>query len=44
MAEAQVLPRQKVRYTYREYLKLPDDGRRYQIIKGELFMAPAPSP
>jgi len=34
----------KVGYTYQDYLKLPDDGKRYQIIQGKLFMAPAPSP
>ena len=29
-------------YTYDDYLTLPDDGRRYEIIEGELFMSPAP--
>ncbi len=28
--------------TYDDYLELPDDGNRYQIIGGELFMTPAP--
>ena len=29
--------------TYDDYLTLPDDGRRYEIIEGELFMSPAPT-
>jgi len=35
---------EKKRYTYRDYLSFPDDGYTYQIIDGEVFMAPAPSP
>lgn len=31
-------------YTYREYLALPDDGKRYEIIDGDLFVSPAPRP
>ncbi len=30
-------------YTYQDYLKLPEDGMRYEIIDGELFMSPAPT-
>ena len=30
-------------WTYQDYLHLPDDGKTYQIIGGELIMAPAPS-
>ena len=30
-------------YTYQDYLKLPDDRNRYEIIEGELIMGPAPS-
>lgn len=26
-------------YTYEDYLNLPDDGKRYEIIEGELIMA-----
>ena len=44
MTEVQIPVQEKVRYTYKDYLELPDDGKRYQIIQGELFMAPAPSP
>jgi len=29
--------------TYQDYLQLPDDGNRYEIIKGELYVSPAPS-
>jgi Uma2 family endonuclease len=32
----------KVALTYRDYAALPDDGRRYQILDGELFVTPAP--
>lgn len=31
------------KYTYADYLQLPDD-RRYELIEGELQMAPAPTP
>jgi Uma2 family endonuclease len=30
--------------TYDDYLSLPNDGKRYEIIGGELFMSPAPEP
>ncbi|MFG0318939.1 MAG: Uma2 family endonuclease [Planctomycetota bacterium JB042] len=29
-------------WTYADYCALPDDGRRYQIVEGELFVNPAP--
>lgn len=31
-------------WTYADYERLPEDGWRYEVIRGELFMAPAPSP
>ena len=31
-------------YTYRDYYNMPDDGNRYEIIDGELYMMAAPSP
>ncbi len=31
-------------FTYDDYLALPDDGKRYEVIKGDLSMTPAPSP
>lgn len=34
---------QKTHYTYADYLALPDDGRRYEIIEGELFVTPSPT-
>lgn len=30
-------------FTYEDYIQLPDDGKRYEIINGELYMIPAPS-
>jgi len=33
---------QKKIYTYQDYLNLPNDRNRYEIIKGELIMTPAP--
>jgi Uma2 family endonuclease len=32
-----------LRLTYRDYLLLPED-RRYEVIEGELYMTPAPTP
>jgi len=41
MAEKFLLPMPPL--TYRDYCELPDDGTRYEIIEGELFMTPSPS-
>jgi Uma2 family endonuclease len=30
--------------TYEDYVELPDDGKRYEILDGELFVTPAPVP
>jgi Uma2 family endonuclease len=30
-------------WTYEDYLRLPDDGRRYEIIEGVLYVANAPA-
>ena len=30
-------------YTYEDFLGLPDDGKRYEIIDGELYVAPSPT-
>jgi Uma2 family endonuclease len=30
-------------WTYADYLQLPEDGRRYEIIKGVLYVSPLPS-
>ena len=37
-------PLQRLVFTYEDYAELPDDGRRYEIIDGELLMSPAPTP
>src|SRR4051794_32275062 len=29
-------------WTYADYLRLPDDGRRYEVIRGILYVSPAP--
>ncbi len=34
---------QKIRVSYDDYLILPDDGKRYQIVDGEVYVSPAPS-
>jgi len=33
----------RIKYTYQDYLNLPDDGKRYELINGELVMTPAPN-
>jgi Uma2 family endonuclease len=35
-------PRQG-QWTYKDYAALPDDGHRYEIVDGVLFMAPSPN-
>ena len=32
------------RWTYDEFARLPADGNRYEVIGGELFVTPAPTP
>jgi Uma2 family endonuclease len=34
---------EKKKYTYEDYLKIPEDVR-YELIEGELFMTPSPIP
>jgi Uma2 family endonuclease len=36
------VPRRK-RWTYDDYAAIPDDGQRYEIVWGELYVMPAPS-
>ncbi len=31
------------KWTYEDYLRLPDDGRRFEVIRGVLYVMPAPS-
>ncbi len=33
---------EETRLTYEDYMELPNDGKRYEIIGGELHVAPAP--
>ena len=33
----------QVKFTYDDYRQLPDDGKRYEIIDGELYMATTPT-
>lgn len=35
---------EEIRLTYEDYAKLPNDGHRYELVDGELFMSPAPKP
>ena len=30
-------------WTYADYAAIPDDGKRYEILEGVLYMSPAPS-
>lgn len=31
-----------IKYTFQDYVTLPENGKRYEIMEGELFMTPAP--
>ncbi|HEY5596635.1 MAG TPA: Uma2 family endonuclease [Candidatus Bipolaricaulota bacterium] len=33
---------QQIILTYEDYVHLPDDGKRYEILEGEVFVTPAP--
>ena len=37
------IPLGRIRLCYDDYVGLPADGRRYEILDGELFVTPAPS-
>jgi Uma2 family endonuclease len=47
MLEATLAPTRKWpvqgQWTYKDYLQLPNDGKRYEIIHGVLYVANAPS-
>lgn len=30
-------------WTYEDYLQLPDDGKRYEVLEGKLYVSPSPS-
>ncbi len=36
--------KERVKFTYEDYLCLPDNGKRYQVIEGDVYMVPAPTP
>ncbi len=38
------VPEGRIALTYAEYAELPNDGRRYEILDGELAVTPAPVP
>lgn len=42
LSQTQPWPEQG-QWTYEDYVRLPDDGRRYEIIEGVLYVANAPS-
>lgn len=37
------IPEGKIVLTYEDYVQLPNDGKRYEILEGELAVTPAPS-
>lgn len=40
---AAVYKTKKKKFTYQDYLNLPEDGKRYEVIEGELVMVAAPN-
>ncbi|MCL0057380.1 Uma2 family endonuclease [Dehalococcoidia bacterium] len=36
--------KEKIRFTYEDYLRLPNDRKQYQIIEGEVCVVPSPAP
>lgn len=36
-------PATSTKLTYDDYMELPDDGKRYELIDGELILSPSPS-
>lgn len=43
MGIALIQQSEKIKFTYEDYLQLPDDGKRYELIDGELYMSTAPT-
>lgn len=37
------MPEPSTRFTYQDYLALPDDGKLYEVLDGELVLNPAPT-
>jgi len=44
MAPESYLPPLSGEWTYEDYARLPDNGFRYEVIRGALYMSPAPRP
>jgi Uma2 family endonuclease len=44
LAMVMTRPGAEVPFTYREYALLPDDGRRHELIEGDFYVTPAPTP
>lgn len=42
--EERAWPPPQGQWTYEDWLRLPDDGWQYEVIKGVLYMVPAPTP
>jgi len=43
MGIALIQQSEKLQFTYDDYRQLPDDGKRYEIIDGELYMSTSPT-
>jgi Uma2 family endonuclease len=39
---SRIVPRKPVPFTYQEYVLLPDDGKRHELIEGDFYVTPAP--
>lgn len=44
MAKPMRIPEGKIVLTYDDYVELPNDGNRYEILEGELAVTPVPRP
>lgn len=44
MAKPMRIPEGKIVLTYDDYVEIPNDGKRYEILEGELSVTPAPNP
>ena len=43
-AESRYWPPPQGEWAYEDYTRLPDNGMRYEVIQGELYISPAPNP
>lgn len=43
MSSTQPAVSEALKFTYSDYLLLPDNGKRYEILEGELLMSPSPN-